>query len=76
MSPCHHADHANMPTIHTMLTIETVMNMETVLTMPTVPTMEAMMTALTVATMEKQCCMGKQHRTNISNEVLNVIIFL
>ena len=30
MSPCHHADHANMPTIHTMLTIETVLTMETI----------------------------------------------
>ena len=37
----------------------------TVLTMETVPTMEAMPIAVTVATIQKQCCMEKQHRTNI-----------
>ena len=43
--------------------------------METVPTMEAMLTKVTVVTMQKQCCMQKQHRTNILNEVVNVIIF-
>ena len=43
--------------------------------METVPTMEAMPTVVTVATIQKQCCMEKQHRTNIYNEVINVIIF-
>ena len=47
----------------------------TVLTMETVPTMEAMPPAVTVATMQKQSCMEKEHRNNISNEVINVINF-
>ena len=61
--------------------METVPTMETVLTMETVPTMEAMRnlvampTVVTVAKRQKQCCMERQHETNISNEVMNVIIF-
>ena len=47
----------------------------TVPTMETVPIIEAMVTMLTVATMQKQSCMEKEHRNNISNEVINVIIF-
>ena len=43
--------------------------------METVPTIEAMATVLTVAKRQKQCCMQRQHRKNIYNEVINVIIF-
>ena len=47
----------------------------TMVTLLTVPTMEAMSPAVTVATMQKQSCMEKEHRNNISNEVINVIDF-
>ena len=47
----------------------------TMVTLLTVPTMEAMPPAVTVATMQKQSCMEKEHRNNISNEVINVINF-
>ena len=47
----------------------------TMVTLLTVPTMEAMPPVVTVATMQKQYCMEKEHRNNISNEVINVINF-
>ena len=47
----------------------------TMVTLLTVPTMEAMPPTVTVATMQKQYCMEKEHRNNISNEVINVINF-
>ena len=55
--------------------VGTMVTLLTVLTMETVPTMEAMPPAVTVATMQKQSCMEKEHRNNISNEVINAINF-
>ena len=55
--------------------METVLTMETVPTMETVQTMEAMPTMVTVVITQNECCMQKQHRTNILNELVNVIIF-
>ena len=52
-----------------MVTLLTVPTMETVLTM------EAMPSPVTVASMQKQSCMEKEHRNNISNKVINVINF-
>ena len=34
-----------------------------------------MATIVTVPTMQKQCCMEKQHRTNLLNEVVYVYFF-
>ena len=58
-----------------MLTVVTVPTMETVPTMVTLPTMETVYTIVTVPTMHKQCCMQKQDRTNIFNEVVYVNFF-
>ena len=58
-----------------MVTVVTVPTMETVPTMVTLPTMETVVTKLTVPTIHKVCCMQKQDRTNIFNEVVYVINF-
>ena len=49
--------------------------METVPTMEAMPTLVAMPTVVTVAKRQKHCCMERQHKTNISNEMINVINF-
>ena len=49
--------------------------MQTVPTMETVPTLVAMLTVVTVAKRQQPCCMERQHKTTISNEVINVINF-
>ena len=59
-----------------MLTVETVPAMEAMPTIVTVATMETVQIIVTVPTMHKQCCMQKQDRTNIFNEVVYVNFFL
>ena len=57
------ADHGDRPTMETVPTMEAMRNLV------------AMPTVVTVAKRQKQCCMERQHETNLSNEVMNVINF-